>query len=170
MRHQRQRLGRSRTMLASVPATLGRPATLATVHPAPLRTVHRWGLARLPRSGPGMATRGLMAVIDETFMECPWYGSPFTWQAFTSVLREAKVRISMDGRGRWMDNVVIERLWPSLKYECVYLHAPSRRIGAACGSWPLDHPIQHPASALGPGRANPGGDRSADRAIRSWGA
>jgi hypothetical protein len=33
------------------------------------------------------------------------------------------VRISMDGRGRWMDNVFIERLWRSLKYECIYLHA-----------------------------------------------
>ena len=33
------------------------------------------------------------------------------------------MRISMDGRGRWMDNVFIERLWRSLKYECVYLHA-----------------------------------------------
>jgi putative transposase len=50
-------------------------------------------------------------------------GSQFTSQAFTSVLREAEVRISMDGRGRWMDNVFIEHLWRSLKYECVYLHA-----------------------------------------------
>jgi len=50
-------------------------------------------------------------------------GSQFTSLAFTSVLRDAEVRISMDGRGRWMDNVFIERLWRSLKYECVYLHA-----------------------------------------------
>ena len=47
-------------------------------------------------------------------------GSQFTSLAFTSVLRDAEVRISMDGRGRWMDNVFIERLWRSLKYECVY--------------------------------------------------
>jgi len=39
------------------------------------------------------------------------------------VLKAAGVRISMDGRGRWMDNVFIERLWRSLKYECVYIHA-----------------------------------------------
>ncbi len=45
-------------------------------------------------------------------------GSQFTSRRFTSVLREAEVRISMDGRGRWMDNVFIERLWRSLKYEC----------------------------------------------------
>ena len=40
---------------------------------------------------------------------------------FADVLKEASVRISMDGRGRCMDNVFIERLWRSLKYECIYL-------------------------------------------------
>ena len=50
-------------------------------------------------------------------------GSQFTSVAFTGVLAAAGVRISMDGRGRWMDNVFIERLWRSLKYEEVYLHA-----------------------------------------------
>jgi len=50
-------------------------------------------------------------------------GSQFTSPRFTDVLRTAGVRISMDGRGRWMDNVFIERLWRSLKYECIYLHA-----------------------------------------------
>jgi putative transposase len=50
-------------------------------------------------------------------------GSQFTSPRFTEVLTAAGVRISMDGRGRWMDNVFIERLWRSLKYECVYLHA-----------------------------------------------
>lgn len=50
-------------------------------------------------------------------------GSQFTSTEFTGVLRNAGVKISMDGRGRWMDNVFIERLWRSMKYECVYLHA-----------------------------------------------
>ncbi len=50
-------------------------------------------------------------------------GSQFTSPRFTNVLQAAGVRISMDGRGRWMDNVFIERLWRSLKYECIYLHA-----------------------------------------------
>jgi putative transposase len=50
-------------------------------------------------------------------------GSQFTSPQFTKVLRDAEIRISMDGKGRWMDNVFIERLWRSLKYECVYLHA-----------------------------------------------
>jgi len=48
-------------------------------------------------------------------------GSQFTSDDFTQVLKDAGVRISMDGRGRWTDNVFIERLWRSLKYECVYL-------------------------------------------------
>ena len=48
-------------------------------------------------------------------------GCQFTGAGFTGALIEAGVRISMDGRGRWMDNVFIERLWRSLKYEDVYL-------------------------------------------------
>ena len=48
-------------------------------------------------------------------------GSQFTSAAFTGVLAAAGIRISMDGRGRWMDNVFIERLWRSLKHEDVYL-------------------------------------------------
>jgi len=49
--------------------------------------------------------------------------SQFTSNAFTGVPRAAEIKINMDGRGRWMDNVFIERLWRFLKYECVYLHA-----------------------------------------------
>jgi len=48
-------------------------------------------------------------------------GSQFTSYDFTRSLKEAGIRISMDGKGRWMDNVMIERLWRSMKYECVYL-------------------------------------------------
>lgn len=50
-------------------------------------------------------------------------GGQFTSDVFTDVLKDAGIRISMDGKGRWMDNVMIERLWRSLKYECIYLHA-----------------------------------------------
>jgi len=50
-------------------------------------------------------------------------GSQFTSSAFTGVLEAHGVTISMDGRGRWIDNVFIERFWRSLKYEEVYLHA-----------------------------------------------
>lgn len=50
-------------------------------------------------------------------------GSQFTAQTFTSVLDQHRVRISMDSKGRWIDNVFIERFWMSLKYEEVYLYA-----------------------------------------------
>ena len=50
-------------------------------------------------------------------------GAQFTATEFTEVLRAHGVAISMDGRGRWLDNVFIERLWRSLKYEEIYLHA-----------------------------------------------
>ena len=60
-------------------------------------------------------------------------GSQFTSFAFTNVLRDNGIRISMDGRGRWLDNVFIERLWRSLKYENVYLHAYETRSEARSG-------------------------------------
>jgi putative transposase len=49
-------------------------------------------------------------------------GAQFTSQAFTGQLEEAGIRISGDGRGRALDNVFVERLWRSIKYEEVYLH------------------------------------------------
>lgn len=50
-------------------------------------------------------------------------GSQFTSEAFTSVLKDNHIKISMDGKGCWVDNVMIERFWRSLKYEEVYLKA-----------------------------------------------
>ena len=50
-------------------------------------------------------------------------GSQFTSAEFTNVLKANGIRISMDGKGRWVDNVFVERLWRSVKYEHVYLHA-----------------------------------------------
>lgn len=50
-------------------------------------------------------------------------GSQFTSGDFTSVLQQHKIKISMDGKGRWVDNVFIERVWRSLKYEKIYLGA-----------------------------------------------
>ena len=49
-------------------------------------------------------------------------GSQFTSNDFTELLLINHIKISMDGKGRWIDNVFIERLWRSLKYECVYLN------------------------------------------------
>ena len=48
-------------------------------------------------------------------------GSQFTAEAFTDTLQSKNIAISMDGKGRWMDNVFIERLWKSVKYEDIYL-------------------------------------------------
>ena len=50
-------------------------------------------------------------------------GSQFTSEAFVRRLKENGIGISMDGRGRWRDNVFVERIWKSIKYEEVYLHA-----------------------------------------------
>ena len=75
-------------------------------------------------------------------------GSQFTSTLFTGLLRDAGVRISMDGKGRWMDNVFIERLWRSLKYECVYLNAfetgTEARLGI--GQWIERYNSQRPHS------------------------
>ena len=50
-------------------------------------------------------------------------GSQFTSEVFTGRLKEEGIKISMDGKGRWRDNVFVERIWKSIKYEEVYLHA-----------------------------------------------
>ncbi len=50
-------------------------------------------------------------------------GSQFTAEDFTQALEDKSVRVSMDGKGRWVDNVFVERLWRSVKYEDIYLHA-----------------------------------------------
>lgn len=68
-----------------------------------------------------------LEVLEEALEEdCPEVfnsdqGVQFTSQAFTGRLEEAGIRISMDGRGRCMDNIFVERLWRSVKYEEVYL-------------------------------------------------
>ena len=77
-------------------------------------------------------------------------GSQFTSPRFTGILQRAGVRISMDGRGRWMDNVFIERLWRSLKYECVYLHAfeTGSELRAGLSKWIGYYNGGRPHSAL----------------------
>lgn len=50
-------------------------------------------------------------------------GSQFTSRKFTECLKQGNIKISMDGRGRYLDNIFIERLWRSLKYELIYIHA-----------------------------------------------
>jgi putative transposase len=78
-------------------------------------------------------------------------GSQFTSWAWTQRLRAAGVRISMDGRGRFLDNIFIERLWRSMKYECVYLHAFSggREARQAIGRWMDFYNHRRPHAAHG---------------------
>jgi putative transposase len=77
-------------------------------------------------------------------------GSQFTSQAFTAKLAAAGVAISMDGRGRFMDNIFIERLWRSIKYEEVHLkaYADGREARAGIGAWMTFYNHRRPHQAL----------------------
>ena len=78
-------------------------------------------------------------------------GSQFTSTAFTAILHREQIAISMDGKGRWRDNVFVERLWRSVKYEEVYLSAyasvPEARAGI--GRYLGFYNAVRPHSALG---------------------
>ena len=78
-------------------------------------------------------------------------GSQFTSFAFTGRLQASGIRISMDGRGRCMDNIFIERLWRSLKYEAIYLHeiADGFQARRLIGEWVRFYNAERPHSALG---------------------
>ena len=78
-------------------------------------------------------------------------GAQFTSEEFTGTLSAAGVRISMDGKGRWMDNVFIERLWRSLKYECVYLREFETGLQAQqeIENWLHYYNTDRPHSSLG---------------------
>ena len=77
-------------------------------------------------------------------------GAQFTSAAFTGRLEKAGVAISMDGRGRFMDNIFIERLWRSIKYEEVHLkaYADGREARAGIGSWMTFYNFRRPHQAM----------------------
>jgi putative transposase len=77
-------------------------------------------------------------------------GAQFTSTAFTDKLEKADVAISMDGRGRFMDNIFIERLWRSIKYEEVHLkaYADGREARAGIGSWMIFYNFRRPHQAM----------------------
>ena len=78
-------------------------------------------------------------------------GSQFTGFEWTQALKDADVEISMDGKGRWVDNRVIERLWRSLKYECIYLNAfeTGSQARAGIGKWLAYYNAERPHSTHG---------------------
>ena len=78
-------------------------------------------------------------------------GSQFTGHDFTGVLKKHGIRISMDGRGCWRDNVFIERFWRSIKYEEIYLHAyaDGREARAGIGAYVTLYNGVRPHSSLG---------------------
>ena len=78
-------------------------------------------------------------------------GSQFTSTNFTDILEDSSVKISMDGKGRWIDNVFVERLWRSLKYEEVYLKAYDSVADARAGiaAWIEFYNFERPHQALG---------------------
>jgi putative transposase len=77
-------------------------------------------------------------------------GAQFTSAAFTGKLEAAGIAISMDGRGRFMDNIFIERLWRSIKYEEVHLkaYADGREARAGIGSWMTFYNSRRPHQAM----------------------
>jgi putative transposase len=77
-------------------------------------------------------------------------GSQFTSDSFTDVLKESQVAISMDGKGRFLDNIFVERLWRSLKYEEVYLkaYADIREARASIAEWIRFYNFERPHQAL----------------------
>jgi len=91
-------------------------------------------------------------------------GSQFTGIDFTEALKDAGIRISMDGKGRWMDNIFIERLWRSLKYEQVYLseYVTGSEARAGIGWWIDFYNERRPHSSLN--------DRTPDEAYTDDGA
>ena len=77
-------------------------------------------------------------------------GSQFTDDDFTAPLLAKGVRVSMDGKGRWIDNVFIERLWRSVKYEDIYLHAYEtvRAVRAALTTYFSFYNVDRPHQSL----------------------
>ena len=69
-------------------------------------------------------------------------GSQFTSFAWTDRLRRSDVRISMDGKGRFLDTIFIERLWRSLKYACFYLHAWETELSPKVGDGAIRRRIE----------------------------
>ena len=87
------------------------------------RYVVAWGLSNTLETG----------FCAEALTEALGQGSQFTSREFTQILQDRGVKISMDGRGRYQDNILVERLWRTVKYEEVYLKAYANGLEARRG-------------------------------------
>lgn len=78
-------------------------------------------------------------------------GSQFTSEGFIEAVESAGTRVSMDGKGRWMDNRFIERLWRSVKYEDIYLNGyrDGLELGRGLGRWFQNYNAVRPHQAIG---------------------
>ena len=78
-------------------------------------------------------------------------GSQFTSEAYIEAVESVGTEVSMDGRGRWMDNRFIERLWRSVKYEDVYLndYLDGLELGRGLGRWFKEYNLLRPHQSLG---------------------
>jgi len=127
------------------------------------RRVLSWRLSITPLSGMHACPAGQREVdfcIEAVEEALARYGKPdifntdqgsqFTSIAFTRVLKDAEISISMDGKGAWRDNVFVERLWRTIKYEEVYLHAYSNvpEARTAIGKYLTFYNSKRPHSSL----------------------
>ena len=84
-------------------------------------------MVRITSDGRGVAAERAFGEPLEIYLKPAIFntdqGSQFTSKGWTDRLKAADIEISMDGKGCWVDNVFVERLWRSLKHECVYLNA-----------------------------------------------
>ena len=94
------------------------------------RYVVNWGLSNAMTAewckevmAEAIETHGIPQIVNTD------QGSQFTSEVFTSLMKEKQISISMDGKGRAIDNIFIERLWRSVKYEHIYLHAHQDGVG-----------------------------------------
>jgi putative transposase len=93
-----------------------------------------------------LGTSGKVPAISNTDQ-----GSQFTSEAYVEAVESVGTEVSMDGKGRWMDNRFIERLWRSVKYEDVYLndYLDGLELGRGLGHWFRDYNGSRPHQALG---------------------
>ena len=121
------------------------------------RYVLAWGLSNTLEAD--FCVEALMAALEQGKPQIfnTDQGSQFTRQEFTQALRQRGVKISMDGKGRYQDNILAERLWRTVKYEEVHLKAYNNVVETRRELGILLPVLQQPEASSGPGLPDPGG-------------